>query len=266
MMHKLARQVRFSINPFLTEDCRGYNSFASKPAGEGLSIFLELSVEIIGNPASDTGFVVNVVEIDRNVRESVVPVFAERIRQDFRGARHVGLSVMAELLRSAWSRLSDKFDPAMLSKLSLKLNPFRTVAINSEDLEMVYFCEKFEFAAMHKLWNDDFSERRNLEVFGKCANPAGHGHNYLVEVEIEMPAARDDFRIGDFEKTVDNELVKLLDHKNLNADVEHFSRINPTIENIAAFAWDRLTDKFTDSALHRITIWETDKTYCTYYG
>jgi len=264
--HKLARQVRFSINPFLSEDCTGFNSFASKPAGEGLSIFLELSVELRGSVAPDTGFIVNVVDIDSNVREFVVPLFAERISRDFRSARHVGLSIMAELLKTAWSQLSDKFGPARLSRLSLKLNPFRAIAINSEDVEMVYFCEKFEFAAMHKLWNEDFTERKNIEVFGKCANPTGHGHNYVVEVEIKMLAARDDFCIGDFEKTVDNELISLLDHKNLNADVEHFTQTNPTIENIAVFAWNRLADKFTDAALHRVTIWETDKTYCTYYG
>ena len=143
----------------------GCNSFASKPAGEGLSIFLELSVEIHGGLAPETGFVVNVVEIDRNVREFVVPLFAERIKQDYSRARHVALSVMVELLRSAWSQLSDKFGPAKLGKLSLKLNPFRKIAINSGGLEMVYFCEKFEFAAMHKLWNHDFSEQKNFEVF-----------------------------------------------------------------------------------------------------
>ncbi len=266
MMHKLARQVRFSINPFLSEDCTGSNSFASKPAGEGLAIFLELSVEILGNRAPETGFIINAAEIDRNVREFVVPVFAERIRQGFQSARHVELYVLVDLLRSAWKRLSDKFSDARLNKLTLKLNPFRKIAINSEDVEMVYFCEKFEFAAMHKLWNDDFSEHKNFDVFGKCANPTGHGHNYVVEVEIKMPATRGDFRIGDFEKTVDNELINLLDHKNLNADVGYFNKTNPTIENIAAFAWNRLADKFRDTSLHRVTIWETDKTYCTYYG
>ncbi len=265
-MHRLARQVRFSINPFLSDDCTGSNSFASKPAGEGLSIFLELSVEILGSSAPDTGFVVNVVDIDRNVRQFVVPLFAERIRQEYGQARHVGLQAIVELLRSAWSRLSDKFGPCELSKLSLKLNPFRKIAIGSGDPEMVYFCEKFEFAAMHKLWNDDFSEQKNFEVFGKCANPTGHGHNYVVEAEIRMPEARDDFRVGDFERIVDDELITLLDHKNLNVDVEQFSRINPTIENIAAFAWNRLADKFAGAALHRVTVWETDKTYCTYYG
>jgi 6-pyruvoyltetrahydropterin/6-carboxytetrahydropterin synthase len=265
-MHKLARQVRFSINPFLSQECTGFNSFASQPAGEGLAIFLELSVEILGSLAPETGFVVNVVDIDRAVREFVVPLFAERIRQDYGRARHIGLLVIAELLRSAWGRLSDKFTPAKLSKLSLKLNPFRRIAINSGDPEMVYFCEKFEFAAMHKLWNDDLSEQENFELFGKCANPTGHGHNYVIEIAIEMPATRGDFRVGEFERTVNDELIQLLDHRNLNLDVEQFGKTNPTIENIAAFAWHRLVGKFGEANLNRVTVWETDKTYCTYQG
>jgi 6-pyruvoyltetrahydropterin/6-carboxytetrahydropterin synthase len=258
--------VRFSINPFLSEEIEGFNSFASKPAGEGLSIFLELSVEVVGEVEPATGFVVNVADIEREVREFAVPVFAERIRQDFRRAQHIGFFAVAELLKSAWSRLADKFGPAQLSKLSLKLNPFRKAAIDSEDLKMIYFSEKFEFAAMHKLWNNDFSKEQNLKVFGKCANPAGHGHNYIVEVTIKMPVSKNGFHISDFERVVDNELIKLVDHKNLNADVDQFSRTNPTVENIAAFAWNRLVGKFGEAALHCVTVWETDKTYSSYYG
>jgi hypothetical protein len=169
-MHKLARHVRFSINPFLSEENEGFNSFVSKPAGEGLSIFLELSVEVVGEVEPATGFVVNVADIDKNVREFVVPVFAERIKNDFRRAKHIGFFAVTELLKSAWSRLADKFGQAQLSKLSLKLNPFRKVVIDSKDLDMVYFSEKFEFAAMHKLWNDelwndDFSEEQNFELY-----------------------------------------------------------------------------------------------------
>jgi 6-pyruvoyltetrahydropterin/6-carboxytetrahydropterin synthase len=265
-MHKLARCVRFSINPFLSEESNGFNSFASKPAGKGLSMFLELSVEVVGNVEPDTGFVVNVIDIDRNVREFVVPIFAERIRQDFHQAQHVGFFAVAELLGSAWSQLADKFGTARLGKLSLKLNPFSKVAVDSKDLDMVYFCEKFEFAATHTLWNDDFSEEENFEVFGKCANPTGHGHNYIVEVAVKMPATGNGFRIGDFERIVDDELVKLVDHRNLNADVDHFGKTNPSVENIAAFAWNKLVGKFGEATLHRVTIWETDKTYCSYYG
>ncbi len=265
-MHKLIRQVRFSINPFLAEKCEGFNSYASKPAGEGLAIFLELSVEIAGEVEPATGFVVNVADIDKNVREFAIPVFAGQIRQDFSRAKHIGLSILAELLKTAWNILADKFGTAQLSKLSLKLNPFRKMAIDLKDPEMIYFSEKFEFAAMHKLWNDDFSEQQNLEVFGKCANPAGHGHNYIVEVTIKTPTGKDGFHICDFEKIVDNELIQFLDHKNLNADVSHFSKTIPTVENITVFAWNKLQGKFPQAVLHCVTVWETDKTYCSYFG
>ena len=265
-MHKLTRLVRFSINPFLPEDSCGFNSFASKPAGEGLSIFLELSVKLAGEVEPATGFVVNVTDVDENVQGAVVPIFAERIREDFRQGKHIGFSQIAELLRSAWEQLANRFESAKLSELSLNLNPFRRVAVECEDCEMIYFSEKFEFAATHKLWNDDFSREHNLEVFGKCANPAGHGHNYVIEVTVKMPAGKDGFHIGDFEKIVNDELIKLLDHKNLNVDVDEFGKTNPTIENIAAFAWDKLRGKFGEAALHCVTIWENDRTYCSYYG
>jgi len=264
-MHKLGRCVRFSVNPFLSGESEGYNSFASKPAGEGLSLFLELSVEVAGDVEPATGFVVNVTEIDDEVRRSVVPIFAERIRADFRAGRHIGLSAIAELLGAAWSELGDKFAAARLSRLSLKLNPFRKVGIDTGDCRMVYFSEKFEFAATHKLWNEEFSEQRNFEVFGKCANPAGHGHNYVVEVTLKTPS-RNSFCIGDFEKTVDEELIKAVDHKNLNVDVARFGTTNPTVENIAAFAWDKLVGKFGEASLHCVTIWETERTYCSYCG
>jgi 6-pyruvoyltetrahydropterin/6-carboxytetrahydropterin synthase len=258
--------VRFSVNPFLAEDCRGYNSYASKPAGEGLAIFLELSVEITGLVDPATGFVVNVSEIDGNVREFAVPIFAERIKKNFQAAKHIGLPEIAELLRSTWDRLTDKFRTAKLNELSLKLNPFRKIVVNSKDLNMVYFSEKFEFAAMHKLWNDEFSEQQNLEIFGKCANPNGHGHNYVVEVAIQLPTSRNNFQIGNFEKIVDDEFIQLVDHKNLNADVVKFGKKNPTVENIVSLAWDQLIGKFGKAKLHRVTVWETDKTYCSYEG
>jgi len=265
-MYKLARQVRFSINPFLSEDIEGANSFVSKPAGEGLSIFFELFVELTGTVEPATGFVVNVTDIDKNVRKYVVPIFDERIRQHFHRAKHIGFLKLVEILGSVREQLADKFGTAGLSKLSLKLNPYRKITMDTKNSGTVYFSEKFEFAATHKLWNTDFTEEQNFEIFGKCANPTGHGHNYIVEVTIKMPTTKDGFRIGNFEKAVDNELIQIIDHKNLNVDVEQFSKAIPTVENIACFAWNKLAGKFSFAKLHCVTVWETDKTYCSYTG
>lgn len=265
-MHKLSRQVRFSINPFSPGDSDGSNSFASKPAGEGLSIFFELTVTLAGEVEPDTGFVVNVTDIDGNVRKHAVPAFAQQIRKKFRQGKHIGFVEITKLLKSVWGQLADKFKTAKVEKLSLALNPFRKITVDCEDCKMSYFGEKFEFAATHKLWNDNFSDERNREVFGKCANPTGHGHNYVVEVTIKSPTGRDDIHIGEFEKVVDEEFIKLVDHKNLNEDVQYFVKTIPTVENIAAFAWEKMAGKFGEAELYCITIWETDRTYCSYYG
>jgi 6-pyruvoyltetrahydropterin/6-carboxytetrahydropterin synthase len=263
-MHKLTRQVRFSVNPFLQEQSQGANSFASMPSGEGLAIFFELSVELVSEVNPDTGFVVNVSEIDSKVRECAVPVFVTKVRENFCQTKHIDFSALKEILHLTQSELEKKFDGARLNKLSLKLNPYRKITISSEDSDMVFFSEKFEFAATHKLWNTDFTDVQNLKIFGKCANPTGHGHNYVVEVTIKMPVSKNDFSIGDFEKIVDSELISLLDHKNLNLDIEHFSQVQPTIENIAVFAWNKLVRKFPEQLMHCVTVWETDKTSCSY--
>ena len=157
-MHKLARRVRFSINPFLAKDSTGFNSYCSKPAGEGLSVFFELTVELAGAVDSETGFVVNVADIDQTIRRNVVPVFAEHIRGHFREGKHIGLSEIADLLKKGGDKLKGKFAKAIVDKLSLSLNPFRKVAIDCKESGMIYFSEKFDFAATHKLWNEDFTE------------------------------------------------------------------------------------------------------------
>jgi 6-pyruvoyltetrahydropterin/6-carboxytetrahydropterin synthase len=265
-MVRLGRQVRFSIAPFLEAPRSGFNAYASKPAGEGLGIFLELAVELVGPPASQTGLLVNVSDIDRAVRRHAVPVFMERICASFRRGEHVGFADLTQMLVAAQERLRDKFEPARVDRLILKLDPFRRLAMETKAPDLLYFSEKFEFAATHKLWNDRFCERENLQVFGKCANPTGHGHNYLVEVTVKIPVDGPALEVGEFERIVDAQLMQWVDHKNLNLDVPAFRERIPTVENIAVFAWEHLAGQFGAAQLHSITVWESDRTYCSYYG
>lgn len=264
-MHKLGRSVRFSINPFLSADSAGFNAYASKPAGEGLALYFELWVELTGPVDPSTGFIVNVTEIDDAVRRHAVPVFASWLREAFRAARHMRLDEVTVLLNAVWHALHARFGHAKLNRLALKLSPYRELTMESVDSKEVLFSERFEFAATHKLWNDEFTERKNFDVFGKCANPDGHGHNYVIEVTVKIEAD-DDFTIADFEKVVNNKLIEIVDHRNLNTEIAEFEQTIPTVENIATFAWKRLLDKFDVGRLHKVTVWETDKTYCTYSG
>jgi 6-pyruvoyltetrahydropterin/6-carboxytetrahydropterin synthase len=264
-MHKLCRYVRFSINPFLPVDEPGFNSFASKPAGDGLALFLELGIELEGSVEPKTGLVINVSDIDKKLRDYIIPVFAERIRAGFEKANHIGYYELTELLKITWEKLNGKFGSAKLSRVNLKLDPFRTLAVNEGNCAMVYYSEKFEFAAAHKLWNDKLSEKQNIEVFGKCANPAGHGHNYVIEITVKWPQGQE-MKRADFEKVINEQLINTIDHKNLNQDVPQFQKANPTVENIAVFIWGKLIGKFSQAILHCVTVWENDRTYSSYYG
>lgn len=265
-MVRLARRVRFSVDPFMDEQRTGYNAYVSKPTGAGLSLFLELVVELVGPARPQTGLLMNVSEIDRTVRRRALPAFIERVCRSLRRREHVGFDRLASLLAAAGEHLRGQFGPARVDRLTLQLNPFRKLAMDTNVPGVLYFSEKFEFAATHKLWNDGFSEPQNRKVFGKCANPTGHGHNYLVEVTVATDAEAPGLEVGAFERTVDTELMQFVDHKNLNVDVAAFHDHIPTVENLALFAWERLAGRFDSARLHCVTVWESDRTYCSYYG
>jgi len=263
-MFRLTRQVRFSINPFGPFSQEGANSYASVPSGEGLCLFLALTIEVAGPLDPDTGFVVNVMEIDRQAREHTVPLLAEHIRRRFRDGQAVSLSDLVGLLHEARQALEGRLATARVGCLYLALNPYRTLAIWPEDTTVMLFSEKFEFAATHTLWNSRFGPEENAEMFGKCANPTGHGHNYVLEVKVRCPVAREDWRIARFQQIVEEAFLSRVDHKNLNLDVPQFAEAIPSVENLAVMAWRCLQGRLDPAKLEEVAIWETDKTCCIY--
>lgn len=264
-MHTLCREVRFSVNPFGPASEAGFNSYASKPCGDGLAVYLALTAALEGPLELQTGFVVNVSEIDRAVRQWAVPVFEQRIRRHFRQGLAVSLRDLLDCLQESAERLQPVFTAARIRRLDLAVNPFRNLSLQREAKPMQTYREKFEFAAMHRLWNEAFSPEENFRRFGKCANPAGHGHNYILEVTIQLSEPPEEHGwIADFEKIVEEHFLSIVDHKNLNTDVPHFSKNNPTVENIASYAWMRLNGRFGKNKLKKITVWENDRTCCSY--
>ena len=266
-MHTLSRQIRFSVEPFSSEQALGFNSYASKPCGEGLCFYFSLWVDLESALDPETGFVVNVSEIDKVVRQKAFPIFNDSISSSIKQGRPMSVTNLVAVLKSCFKDINQSFETQQLVRLQLELNPFRRISIQAEEAEMFTFSEKFEFAAMHQLWNECFDKKKNFELFGKCANPAGHGHNYILEVSVSRSvASNDDGGICEFENVVEENFLKLVDHKNLNVDVEGFESLNPTVENLAYFAWKKLAGKFKESKLVEITVWENDRTYCSYSG
>jgi 6-pyruvoyltetrahydropterin/6-carboxytetrahydropterin synthase len=125
------------------------------------------------------------------------------------------------------------------------------------------------FCASHLLWNQKFSEAKNIEVYDKCANPNGHGHNYILEVTIAGEIKSDTGYMIDFKKLkqlVRTEIVDKVDHKHLNLDVDFLRNVIPTAENLAVAFWNILEPKITDGELYAIRLRETENNVVEYRG
>ena len=117
------------------------------------------------------------------------------------------------------------------------------------------------------MFKPELSDEENFKLYGKCSNPNWHGHNYELWVTIKGEL---DPMIGylvdlkDLSNILKVNVIDKVDHKNLNTDVEHFKKANPTVENIAEFAFKSLSDKLKPMELDCITVWENDRTFCTF--
>ncbi len=134
---------------------------------------------------------------------------------------------------------------------------------------MVYVTKRLTFSASHRLHNPKFSDEWNKEVFDKCNNPNGHGHNYVLEVTIAGEPNPDTGYVIDLKilkKIVENIIIDKVDHKHFNTDVDFMINIIPSVENIAIAFWKELEDKIPNGKLYKIKIWETENSYVEYFG
>lgn len=134
---------------------------------------------------------------------------------------------------------------------------------------MIYVSRREVFSASHRLHNSDLSDDENREIFGKCNNPNGHGHNYILEVIVVGEVDPKTGYVVDLKqlKTIIIEnIISKVDHKHLNYDVDFLSGINPTTENIAIAFWNILEDKIPAGKLYSIKLHETENNFIEYKG
>lgn len=136
---------------------------------------------------------------------------------------------------------------------------------------MIYITRRERFSAAHKLANSEWSEEKNEEVFGKCANANWHGHNYELWVTVKgSPDPSTGFVVdlsvlGDIIK---RDVISKVDHKNLNLDVDFMKNIMSSTENIAIAFWKILEGPIKEigGQLHSIKLQETENNFVEYYG
>ena len=128
---------------------------------------------------------------------------------------------------------------------------------------------KAHFNAAHRLYNNEWTDARNAEVFGKCANPNYHGHNYELIVSVTGEIHRETGFVMDMKalkKIIREEVEDQFDHRNLNEEVEEFRTLNPTAENIVVVIWDKIRKRIPDALELEVTLYETPRNFVSYDG
>ena len=258
----LRRTVRLILGAG-TDDLDSHNTYAGSPPMRALGAFYELSVTCRGEPDPQTGYLVDIKKIDDAVRFRAGALLENAFLQG--PAAPVG-----QVLQAALERVSAGVDAPVVA-LQWRLTPTYSLEIEHASMNTIRIRQQFEFAAAHRLSAPGWSDEENLRVFGKCANPAGHGHNYRLEAVIDAPLAdtgRPVISLGELERIVDETVVERFDHKHLNVDTEEFRSTNPSVENIARVCFELLAPAFQKHSdnvqLNHVTVWETEKTSATF--
>ena len=134
---------------------------------------------------------------------------------------------------------------------------------------MIYVTRKAEFSAAHFYHSPALSPEENRRLFGKCNNPNGHGHNYLLEVTVKGevdPRTGMVLDLKELKEVLNREVLEALDHRFLNRELPAFASRLPTTENIAIEIWSMLEGKLPAGRLHRIRLYETHDLFVDYYG
>ncbi len=136
---------------------------------------------------------------------------------------------------------------------------------------MIYLSRREQFNAAHRLAVPGWSEEQNKAVFGECASPNYHGHNFILYVTIcgdPDPETGMLMNIKALSKLIKEEVVHKVDHGNLNVDVPFMKELTPTTENLAKQIWHQLAPHFksTQAKLYSIRLYETENHFVDYFG
>jgi 6-pyruvoyltetrahydropterin/6-carboxytetrahydropterin synthase len=250
-MH-LTRELRIWLSD-IPEDYQqpSTNSWSGWPVGTTSAPFVMIRTTLAGQPHAESGYICDVKQIDALVRNCIATLAPTT-------------DSPARLLVELWQALQGKSLPAELIALETVASPYLCFQITKQTSPMVTVTQQFEFSASHRLHNTALSAEENLAMFGKCNNPNGHGHNYVLDVSVSGepdPRTGNVMPVAELDQLVRKCVIDRFDHRHLNEDTAEFKELNPTVENIATVIWNLLAGKLSVGALERIRVYETPKTW-----
>ena len=134
---------------------------------------------------------------------------------------------------------------------------------------IVTVSRKAHFNAAHRLFRKEWTDEKNVQVFGKCSNPNFHGHNYELIVSVTGKINKETGFVIDLKILKDiikEEIEDAFDHKNLNLEVPEFKNLNPTAENITVVIYNKIKPRLDSLLDLEIVLYETPRNFVTYSG
>jgi 6-pyruvoyltetrahydropterin/6-carboxytetrahydropterin synthase len=136
---------------------------------------------------------------------------------------------------------------------------------------MVFITRRERFSAAHRLFREDWDDKKNNEIFGLCSNPNWHGHNYVLWITVKgqiNPETGFVVNLKQLSNLIKEKIINKLDHKNLNTEVEFMHGKIVSTENVAIAIWNELVPYIKEMGvkLHCVKIQETENNYVEYFG
>jgi 6-pyruvoyltetrahydropterin/6-carboxytetrahydropterin synthase len=136
---------------------------------------------------------------------------------------------------------------------------------------MIYLTRRERFSAAHRLCQPGLSDSENLELYGQCANPNWHGHNYVLWVTVKGEIDSKSGYVTDLKQistVIRERVVDQLDHKNMNLEVGFMKEVIASTENLAVAIWNELEEEIEKIGvkLHCVKLEETENNSVEYYG
>ncbi len=285
-MHYLTRQIAFEASHYYRipelSDAENYALFGAtaNPNSHGHNYVLEVTIKGKVNP--ENGMVINIADLDGLLKEQVIAYYDHKhinLQHPIFANQPYLQPTSENLVIQIWRTIehSPPLSPptweggrggATLHRVRLYEDSALFADYYGEE-QMVYLTKVYEFSASHRLHSPYLSDEENREVFGKCNNFYGHGHNYVLEVTIQGEVDPRTGMIVDLDflnETVQKQVYARFDHKHLNLDTPEFEQLNPTSENFVRVLWDVIEPSLKPIQLHRLRLKETPKNYFDYYG
>ena len=274
-MYYLTRQIAFEAShhyciPKLS-DAENYALFgpAANSNGHGHNYVLEVTIK--GEIQFQNGMVINIVELERVLRDRVISRYDHKHinLQHPTFANNPHLQPTSENVAiQIWSSIEPYLKQSSLHTVRLYEDSTLFVDCYGEE-EMVHLTKVYEFSAAHRLHSPYLRDEENQEVFGKCNNLHGHGHNYVLEVTVKgevHPKTGMIVELDFLDEILQKQVYARFDYKHLNLDTPEFEELNPTSENFVKVLWDILEPSLRPIKLYRLRLRETPKNYFDYYG